>query len=188
MNSKVKLPLQVTVALSMLAAVSIVMGKYLAFGVGDILRFSFENLPVLFAGIAFGPIAGLLVGAVADLVGCLLVGYAVNPLVTVGAALIGLVGGAVYRLAFLFGIKRRSTRIILSVALGHLIGSVAVKTLGLAIFYSMPIPVLMLWRILNYAIVGLLEGVILVALMQNKSLVHQLSAMKGGRGEKKKEE
>ena len=181
MNSKLKLPLQVTVALAMLAAVSIIMGKYLAFGVGEVLRFSFENLPILFAGSAFGPIAGVLVGTVADLVGCLLVGYAINPLVTVGAALIGLVSGLVFKVGPFVGIKNRTAKIVLSVACGHLVGSVIVKTLGLAIFYSMPIPVLMLWRLLNYTIIGLLETVILLALMKNKSLTHQLTAMRMGK-------
>ncbi|MBP3583660.1 MAG: folate family ECF transporter S component, partial [Clostridia bacterium] len=78
---KAQLPLQLAVALSMLAAISIILGKYLAFGIGNVLRFSFENLPIAFAGIAFGPIAGALVGAVADLIGCLLVGYEINWLV-----------------------------------------------------------------------------------------------------------
>ena len=180
MNSRVKRPLQVTVALAMLAAVSIIMGKYLAFGVGEVLRFSFENLPILFAAIAFGPVSGMLVGAVADLVGCLLVGYAINPLVTVGAAAIGLVAGLIFKLSPLVGLKSRTVRVILSAALGHLIGSVLIKTLGLAIFYSMPIPVLMLWRLLNYAIIALLETVILVALMKNRALTRQLTAMKTG--------
>ena len=181
MKSKVKIPLQVIVALSMLAAVSIIMGKYLAFGVGEVLRFSFENLPVLFASVAFGPLAGMLVGVVADLVGCLLVGYAINPLVTVGAALIGLTAGLVFKLSPLIGIKNRTVRVIISVSAGHLVGSVIVKTLGLAIFYSMPIPVLMLWRLLNYLVIGLLETVILAALMKNRALLRQLAAMKAGK-------
>ena len=83
--------LRVTVFSALLAAISIVCGKYLAFNMGDFLRFSFENLPIIFAGMAFGPLIGALVGVVADLVGCLLVGYAINPIITVGAAAIGLI-------------------------------------------------------------------------------------------------
>ena len=81
-----------------LAALSIICGKYLALSVGNVLRFSFENLPILLAGMMFGPLVGMTVGVVADLIGCLMVAYAINPLVTLGAACIGLLGGVLFRL------------------------------------------------------------------------------------------
>ena len=59
-----------------LAALSIICGKYLALSVGNVLRFSFENLPILLAGMMFGPLVGMTVGVVADLIGCLMVAYA----------------------------------------------------------------------------------------------------------------
>ena len=71
-------PLTLTVMLTMLSAMSIVLGKLLAVNLGEVLRLSFENLPIIFAGLAFGPLAGAAVGLVADTVGCLLVGYAIN--------------------------------------------------------------------------------------------------------------
>ena len=87
--------LKLTASLAMLVAISIILGKYLALSIGEVLRFSFENLPIIFAGIAFGPLPAALVAVTADLIGCLLVGYAVNPLVTIGAAIIGLCSGIV---------------------------------------------------------------------------------------------
>ena len=86
---KISLDLKILCQLAMLIAISIVAGKYLALSLGNVLRFSLENLPVIFAGIAFGPIAGILVGVAADLIGCLLVGYTINPIVTIGAAVVG---------------------------------------------------------------------------------------------------
>lgn len=160
-------PLRVTVACSLLVALSIVCGKFLQFPVGEALRFSFENLPILLSGIAFGPLAGALVGIVADLIGCLLVGYAINPLVTLGAAAIGLIGGGVYRLA---GKLPHGWRVTLAVVAAHLVGSVVIKTFGLAQFYTLPFTELMLWRLLNYAIVGAAESLLLVALLKNKTL------------------
>ena len=73
------MPLYRLVVCAFLVALSIVCGKFLAIPVGEILRFSFENLPILFAGLAFGPVAGALVGVCADLLGCVLRGYAINP-------------------------------------------------------------------------------------------------------------
>lgn len=92
-NKKAGYPLAVLVAAALLAALSIVCGKYLAIRAGDTLRFSFENLPILLGGFAFGPAIGVIIAVAADLIGCLMVGYAINPVITVGAALIGLIGG-----------------------------------------------------------------------------------------------
>ena len=86
--------LQILTFSALLSAISIVCGKYLAINLGEVLRFSFENLPIIFAGIGFGPLVGGAVGLAADLLGCLLVGYAINPLVTLGAAAIGFISGA----------------------------------------------------------------------------------------------
>ena len=82
--------LKITVLLAMMVAISILMGKYLAINMGETLRFSLENTPIILSGIAFGPLAGAAVGIVADLVGCLMVGYTINPIVTLGAAVIGI--------------------------------------------------------------------------------------------------
>ncbi len=173
--------IRVLTAVAMLAAMSIILGKYLAFPIGNILRFSFENLPVILAGIAFGPIVGAITGVVADLVGCVLVGYAINPLVTLGAAVIGLTAGAAYK--FTNGIAHLP-RMLVCVFLSHLLGSVIIKTVGLAVFYSMPIYMLMLWRALNYLIVGAAEWMLIYFIVKNKSV--QSTWLFAGRRESKK--
>lgn len=180
MKNKKTAPLKVTVALALLAAISIIAGKYLAIRGGDILRFSFENLPIIFAGVAFGPVAGALVGVVADIVGCVLVGYAINPLVTIGAASMGIVSGTVWLLAKKAVAIPLWAKISLTVAISHIIGSVLIKTYGLSQFYSMPILVLMLYRLINYIIVGAAEGAILFVLMKNKMLTAQIDSIKKG--------
>ena len=57
--------LTVLVISAFLAAISIVCGKYLAIRGGDVMRFSFENMPILMAGMLFGPV----IGAVKECVG-----------------------------------------------------------------------------------------------------------------------
>jgi ECF transporter S component (folate family) len=163
---------KVLVLLSLLSALSILFGKYLAIPGGDVLRFSFENLPILLAAIHIGPIAGVLVGVIADLLGCLMVGYAINPLVTLGAAAIGCIGGITAWL--LPRDLPRLLRIVLSVTAAHLIGSVIIKTFGLAAYYSMPFIVLMLWRLLNYTIIAALEITLLYLLTKNSAIAKQL--------------
>ncbi len=166
--------LRVTVYSALLASVSIICGKYLAFNVGEFIRFSFENLPIIFAGMTFGPIVGALVGAVADLIGCLLVGYAINPIITLAAALIGMISGIYYFLPEGGGRLWYFLKISATVSCAHLIGSVIVKSIGLSAFYQMPLYLLMAWRCLNYLIVGVLEGFILYHLMKNKLLISEI--------------
>ena len=164
--------LRTLVVCSIFVALSIIFGKYLAISVGTMLRFSFENLPVLLAGIAFGPLVGMAVGIVADLLGSVLRGYDINLTVTLGAAVIGLVGGLCYRL-----LRRLPdlSRIILSVAIPHLLGSVIIKTVGLSIHYTTPLPALMLWRLFNYIIVAAMDATVLYFLLKNKTVRHHLS-------------
>ena len=170
-NRKTALPLAVTVAAALLAAMSIILGKYLAIRAGDTLRFSFENLPIFVAGMAFGPVVGVTVGVAADLIGCVIVGYTVNPVVTLGGAIIGLCGGMLF---FIFRKVPLLPRTIISVTVTHILGSVVIKTVGLASYYSIPFFELMLWRLLNYVIVAVLETALIYLLIKNNAVKRQL--------------
>ena len=168
--------LQLLAVSATLAAISIVCGKYLALSVGNVLRFSFENLPILLAGMMFGPITGMLVGVVADLIGCVMVAYAINPLVTVGAACIGLFGGLLFRFTKKLPLLWQTC---ITVIVTHLIASVVVKTYGLLQYYDMPFYVLMLWRLFNYAIVGVAEWLLLYTVLKNQSLRRRFEELRG---------
>ena len=180
MNKRQK-NLNLTVILAMLTAISILCGKYLAIRGGDVMRFSLENMPIIFAGVSFGPLAGAAVGAVADVVGCVLVGYTINPIVTLGATVIGIISGV---MPILFAKTRLNDviKMALTVSASHFVGSVIIKTLGLSAYYAMPFYILLLWRLLNYVIVCTLDGIILHILLQNKEIKAQIDRIK----EKKK--
>ena len=174
MKKSTTMPLKVVAMLAILAAISIILGKYLAIRVGDVLRFSFENLPIIFAGAVFGPVAGILVGVVADLIGCVLVGYAINPIITVGGAVIGALSGILSYLFKRFPGVHPVMKTLLITLIPHLVGSVVIKTFGLAVFYDMPFFILMLWRLLNYVIVGALEAILLFFLFKSKAINSQI--------------
>ena len=171
---KVQNSLKITVVLAFLTALSIILGKYLAIRGGDVMRFSLENMPIIFAGMVFGPWAGVLVGAVADLIGCLMVGYTINPVVTLGAAMIGAISGCYHFLTRKTKLSPLVSTVIV-VGASHIVGSLIIKTIGLAAYYSMPFGILLLWRLLNYAIVGALDGMVVYVLLNNKGVKMQLS-------------
>jgi len=162
--SKSSKHLRILLLMSLFAALSIVFGKLLAFNIGDMIRISFENLPILFAGIFLGPLHGMIVGVAADLLGCLIVGYAINPVITLGAAVIGLSAGLLFRLTKPLP---SALRIFSAVIIAHLLGSVLIKTAGLAAFYgTVGYPMLMLWRS-YYLAIALLEGAIILVLFKS---------------------
>lgn len=161
--------LQIMTVAALLAAMSLILGKFLQIPnpFSQIIRISFENLPILLAGICFGPTVGAAVGIVADVVGCLLYGYTINPVVTLGAGAVGLVSG----LIACYVVRRpRWLSCALSVTAAHLVGSVVIKSVGLASWYlssyNMGLAELMGWRLVTYLVIGALEGTLIVILLR----------------------
>ena len=155
---------QVLITMAMFVALSIILGKQLAFTAGP-FRFSFENLTILMAGLYLGPVAGLIVGACADIIGCLWVGYAVNPVITAGAASIGLISGLVYRYA---ARMKPTQRLALSVAAAHIIGSMVIKSIGLKLYFGYPLQMVAL-RVPLYIVIACAEGYLIHLLMKNRA-------------------
>ncbi len=161
-NAKKLFSTRLLARLALFAALSAVL-KLLQIG-NDFLRFSFENTPILLCGYLFGPVCGAIVAVVGDLLGCLIHGYAVNPIITLGAGLFGCMAG-------LFG-KRGVTekpRLWLSIVSAYFVGSLLVKSFGLWLYFGTPLPALAL-RIPTILVVGSLEFVILTLILKNKAL------------------
>jgi Protein of unknown function (DUF1393). len=163
---------RVMVCAALFIALSIVLGKYLSFTIGA-FRISLENLTVLMAGIFFGPVCGVTVGLAADIIGSILVGYSINPIIALGAASIGLVSGLVFHYS---GVKNLTLRTLLSVGFAHVIGSMVIKSIGLYVYYSYAIPLLAL-RIPLYLAIGFVEFYIIVLLRKNRAFSHELERM-----------
>lgn len=150
-------------------ALSIVLGKYASITAGA-FRISFENLPILMAAVMLGPIYGAVVGACADLVGCLLVGYSINPIITVGAAIIGATCGLVYKF---LPVAKQWLKLLFAVGAAHILGSMIVKSIGLMVYYGYPLNLVLL-RIPLYIFIGGLEFAFLLAL-QKRGLLDKMN-------------
>ena len=159
-----------------LTAMSIVLGKFLQIPnpFQEFIRISFENLPIIMAGLSLGPVAGLIVGLTSDLIGCVLYGYAINWRITLGAAAVGAVSGIAAALIK----KPELPRVIVSVTSAHIIGSVLIKSWGLAKWYLESYELgyweFVLWRLVNYALIATAECVIIYLLLKNKAFKRQL--------------
>lgn len=167
---------------ALLAAMSLILGKFLQIPTpfSTLVRISFENLPLILAGLLMGPLAGAMTGAVADLVGCVLYGYEINPIVTAGAAAVGAMAGIA---ALLLRRAPLLWRVVGATLAAHTVGSVFIKTAGLAAWYLAKYEIgfaeLLLWRVLNYVIIGALEATLLYLLLRRRALADQLERMCG---------
>ena len=162
-------------ALLCAAAVSIAyICKFMTIGT---IRITFENLPIILAGIFFGPVAGLLTGLSADLARTVISHYGIgglNPIITLGAASIGFVAGAVFRIP---KINKTGLKALFAVFSAHAVGNMMIKSAGLMIYYSYPLPAV-LPRIPLYIIIGAIEYAIILVLIKNKGITKTVEKLK----------
>jgi len=147
----VKLNIRVLPVLAMLVAVSIILTRTMAVmlpiaGVMS-LRLSFGEIPIIIAGILFGPLAGFLTGIAADLLGYMIntFGGAYIPGLTISAGLTGFLPGLLLRhvdkeLSF--------WQLLGTIALTETIVSVVLNTFWLSLAMGVPMAALLPARIL----------------------------------------
>ena len=160
------------VIMALMIALSIILTRYLAIDL-MVIRISLGNLPVILTAITLGPVAGGMVALVADLLGSLQVGYgfSISPVITLGAVLVGVLSGIIFKYV---PIRKMSLKLILTVFSSHVVGSVFVKTIGLAILYVYKFDssfwLLMLTRLGTYSVTAIVEILIIGFLLKSKAI------------------
>ena len=165
----------------LLVALSVALGwigkMYFTFGA---IRVTFENFPVLLAGILFGPFWGAAVGIATDLCSCLLAWSSINPVITIGAACIGLIAGVGAKLSP----DVKQFRYLLMITMSaHVVGSMLIKTYGLHAWYYASVFTygqLLVYRSALYFAIGIIETILLWLLFRNSAVRKAVSRL-GGR-------
>ncbi len=156
---------------AMLGALSVVIGifckNFLNFGNG-LFRVTFENFPIILSGILFGPAVGATVGIVSDMVSYFLStqSFAISPIVTLGAALVGAVSGTVSNYIIK---KKGKAQVIISVIAAHAVGSLAVKTFGIYAYYNISYGMMLLYRLPTYTVIAALETSAICLILRHKA-------------------
>ena len=79
------------VLMGMLIAMEIVMERWIAIPIGDINRVSLGKCVVILSGLWLGPVGGAIVGMISDIIGALISGFAIAPLITVSSMMWGII-------------------------------------------------------------------------------------------------
>lgn len=160
---------------ALLAALGVVMARLFGLMPNEFSRFSIEAVPTVIAGILFGPVAGGLVGFVADLVGSLFSGYGYNPLFCIPPILYGVCGG-LFRplLAKRFDLWR----VLLTLLPAVVLGSILWQSFALTYVYANDgaffenLLIRLGARSIQFAITIVVDAIIIHLLFQSKIFKH----------------
>lgn len=119
--------------MAVLAALEVVLARFIVPMPNPTMRFSIEAVPIIIAGLLFGPIPGLLVGFVGDAVGTLFSGFGYNPLFAVPPMLIGLCAGLLRPMLYK---KVSFLRILACFVPAVIVGSILWQSYWLSFFYG----------------------------------------------------
>lgn len=153
---------------ALMVAMSLVIGivckAYLT--LTPIFRITFENMPIILLGVMFGPMYSVMAAVGADVISALSAGYAPTPLITVGAACIGLIAGVLPRL-----IRGKGYASVLAVvSVSHFIGSVLVKTYALCDLYSLEFFPAFWLRLPLYIAISCAEAYLIYIIAKNRQI------------------
>lgn len=147
------------------AALAVILSRFLGFHVGETMRISIEAVPMVLAGIFFGPIPGALVGFIADFVGCMFSPFGFNPMLIAPPILYGLFGGLFRPL--LAG-KTNLWTLLLTMLTPVVLGSVLLQSLLMGQIYGKGFWYFFSSRSIEYSIKLVVEVIILQVLFGTK--------------------
>lgn len=140
------------VFMALLVAMHLVLTRVLVIELGA-YRISVGSVCTILAGLWMGPLAGGVCGLAADLLGCLMKGYAVNPLITIAAILWGAVP-PLFR-SFYAGTASKGKKAVvisISVIITSVFSSLIFTTAGLVLFMGYNFYAIMPGRLVQFCI------------------------------------
>ena len=114
------------ILMAALIAMQIILARFLSIQASEILRISFESIPVILAGMWLGPLSGAVVALVADILGTVISGYGIwFPPIALGRIMVGVISGLSTKYVFRSDLSstRESWKVILTVIVAGIINS-----------------------------------------------------------------
>lgn len=122
--------------MAMMTALTVIVARFCAIPINEGLRLSFEMIPVILTSIWVGPVSGMLVGGLADLIGTLINAYggAYFPALTVTPMLVGLIAGVIAK--YVFKGELNFTKLLITVLAADILGQLLYGSLALSWYYQ----------------------------------------------------
>ena len=150
--------------IALLIAANVVLSRFLSINVWN-MKIGFTFLTTAFAAYFFGPVAAALVGGLGDLVGALM--FPIGPYFpgfTLTAVLTGLCFGF-----FLYN-NCSLVRIIISVLINELIGSLIINSYWISVLYNSPFKALVMSRLVAQVLPMIVIEIVVLQLLFGKSM------------------
>ena len=164
---------------AVLISMSIVLSRYMSFSIGNGIRISLGNLPIIIASLMFGPFAGAIVGFAADFIGATVMTgttpAAFNPFLCIGPVLIGIIPAAIRRIAFnKKKVQHPLVALLLITLITHTCASIFVTT-NILNYFFMSFSGVKYWiylgtRVLIYLITAIIEAFAIFALVKARAV------------------
>ncbi len=119
------------ILMAALIAMQIILARFLSIQASDILRISFESVPIVLAGMWLGPLSGAIVALIADILGTVLSGYGIwFPPIALGPVLMGVISGLSTKYVFRSDLSstRESWKVVVTVLVAGIVNSFLVGT------------------------------------------------------------
>ena len=158
MSKKIHLATRVLTHCAILIALGVVIARVFSLAPNEFSRFSIESIPIFLSGMLFGPAAGAMVGFATDFIGCLFSPWGFNPLLCLPPILYGISGG-IFR--HFLAAKPALWRFALSLLPAAALGSVLWQSFALDFVYGSGFLVLLGSRSIQFAVVLVIDTVIL---------------------------
>lgn len=139
--------------MALFVALDLVVGRLLSVDLGP-YRISFGSVVLILSGLWLGPVAGGICGFGADIIGCFMKGYTVNPLITLAAVMWGVIP-ALMKGLFSSSEKAKNKRIAwlsVSVVLTGALSSLVTTTAGLVLILGYNFYAIMSGRLVQFVI------------------------------------
>lgn len=150
-NGKMTFGVMTMVYMALLVALHLVLTRVLVIELGA-YRISIGSVATILAGMWLGPIAGGVCGLAADIIGCFMKGYAINPLITVAAVIWGVVPAM---MKATYTNKTRTMKTVwisISIVISAVLSSLIFTTAGLVLIMGYNFYAIMPGRLVQFAI------------------------------------
>ncbi len=137
---------QSVAVLGVLSALAVVSAMWLTVRVGEFIKLSPVFLVVALAGYLYGVGGSFLVALISDILQSLLSGFGFSPIILAVNLFIAMIFG------WLLHNSCSISKIVMSVLITQIIGSLCLNTLALSIYFGMPIVPMVYWRAVQTAV------------------------------------